>query len=125
MSDSRSSSSLTKPPVVAASPMFAQWHEAKAEYPDCLLFFRMGDFYELFFDDAVAAAASLDIALTKRGEQDGDGLLDADGGDQGAGNAGDAAQLRGDVVHRGCSSLGGHPSQRADGRRVTAVGQSW
>ena len=71
MSDSRSSSSLTKPPVVAASPMFAQWHEAKAEYPDCLLFFRMGDFYELFFDDAVAAAASLDIALTKRGEQDG------------------------------------------------------
>jgi DNA mismatch repair protein MutS len=71
MSDSRSSSSPTEPPVVAASPMFAQWHEAKAEYPDCLLFFRMGDFYELFFDDAVAAAASLDIALTKRGEQDG------------------------------------------------------
>jgi len=51
--------------------MFAQWHEAKAEYPDCLLFFRMGDFYELFFDDAVAAAAALDIALTKRGEHDG------------------------------------------------------
>jgi DNA mismatch repair protein MutS len=65
------SPSPTKPPVVAASPMFAQWHKAKAKYPDCLLFFRMGDFYELFFDDAVAAAAALDIALTKRGEQDG------------------------------------------------------
>ncbi len=53
------------------TPMFAQWHEAKAAYPDCLLFFRMGDFYELFFDDAVAAAEALDIALTKRGHQDG------------------------------------------------------
>ncbi len=56
----------------AASPMLAQWHAAKAEYPDCLLFFRMGDFYELFFDDAVAAAASLDIALTKRGQYEGE-----------------------------------------------------
>ncbi len=51
--------------------MLAQWHAAKADYPDCLLFFRMGDFYELFFDDAVAAAEALDIALTKRGHQDG------------------------------------------------------
>ena len=61
------------PPKVTAgtTPMFAQWHEAKAAYPDCLLFFRMGDFYELFFDDAVAAAEALDIALTKRGHQDG------------------------------------------------------
>jgi DNA mismatch repair protein MutS len=41
----------------------------KAGYPDCLLFFRMGDFYEMFFDDAVQAAAALDIALTKRGHQ--------------------------------------------------------
>jgi len=56
----------------AASPMLAQWHAAKAEYPDCLLFFRMGDFYELFFDDAVAAAACLDIALTKRGQYEGE-----------------------------------------------------
>ena len=38
---------------------------------DCLLFFRMGDFYELFFDDAVAASETLDIALTKRGQEDG------------------------------------------------------
>ena len=57
--------------AAGTTPMFAQWHEAKAAYPDCLLFFRMGDFYELFFDDAVAAAAALDIALTKRGHQDG------------------------------------------------------
>ena len=40
-------------------------------HPGCLLFFRMGDFYELFFDDAVAAAQALDIALTKRGRHDG------------------------------------------------------
>jgi DNA mismatch repair protein MutS len=57
--------------AAGTTPMFAQWHEAKAAYPDCLLFFRMGDFYELFFDDAVAAAEALDIALTKRGHQDG------------------------------------------------------
>ncbi|MCZ6840269.1 MAG: hypothetical protein O7G13_13450, partial [Alphaproteobacteria bacterium] len=64
--------SAASPRVVAGTtPMFAQWHEAKAAYPDCLLFFRMGDFYELFFDDAVAAAEALDIALTKRGHQDG------------------------------------------------------
>jgi DNA mismatch repair protein MutS len=56
----------------AASPMLAQWHAAKDAYPDCLLFFRMGDFYELFFDDAVAAAAALDIALTTRGQQSGE-----------------------------------------------------
>jgi DNA mismatch repair protein MutS len=58
--------------AAAASPMLAQWHAAKESYPDCLLFFRMGDFYELFFDDAVAAAASLDIALTARGQQNGE-----------------------------------------------------
>ncbi|GGE11701.1 DNA mismatch repair protein MutS [Polymorphobacter glacialis] len=51
--------------------MIAQFLTLKAEAPDCLLFFRMGDFYELFFEDAVAAAATLDIALTKRGEHDG------------------------------------------------------
>ncbi len=53
--------------AAAATPMMAQYLEAKRAYPDCLLFFRMGDFYEMFFEDAVAAAAALDIALTKRG----------------------------------------------------------
>jgi len=56
---------------MAPSPMLAQWFAAKADHPDALLFFRMGDFYELFFDDAQAAAAALDIALTARGEHDG------------------------------------------------------
>jgi DNA mismatch repair protein MutS len=49
----------------------AQWFAAKAEHPDALVFFRMGDFYELFFADAEAAAAALDIALTQRGEHAG------------------------------------------------------
>jgi DNA mismatch repair protein MutS len=48
--------------------MMAQYLEIKAEHPGALLFYRMGDFYELFFDDAVAAAEALDIALTKRGK---------------------------------------------------------
>lgn len=51
-----------------ATPMMAQYHAIKAEHPDYLLFYRMGDFYELFFDDAVKASAALDIALTKRGK---------------------------------------------------------
>ena len=54
-----------------ATPAMAQWFGAKADHPDALLFFRMGDFYELFFADAEAAAAALDIALTHRGEHDG------------------------------------------------------
>ena len=53
------------------TPMMAQYLEIKAEHPDALLFYRMGDFFEMFFDDAVQAAAALDIALTKRGEHDG------------------------------------------------------
>jgi DNA mismatch repair protein MutS len=49
------------------TPMMAQFLEIKAAHADALLFYRMGDFYELFFDDAVAAAAALDITLTHRG----------------------------------------------------------
>ncbi|MEY3960273.1 MAG: hypothetical protein RIR14_927 [Pseudomonadota bacterium] len=49
------------------TPMMAQYLEIKAQNPGALLFYRMGDFYEMFFDDAVAAAEALDIALTKRG----------------------------------------------------------
>ena len=51
--------------------MMAQYLALKAEAGDCLLFYRMGDFFELFFDDAKAAAACLDVALTARGEHDG------------------------------------------------------
>ena len=52
----------------AATPMMAQYLAIKQAHADYLLFYRMGDFYELFFDDAVAASAALDIALTKRGK---------------------------------------------------------
>jgi DNA mismatch repair protein MutS len=55
----------------AFSPVMAQYHEIKRAHPGCLLFFRMGDFFELFFDDAVAAAQALDIALTRRGRHEG------------------------------------------------------
>ncbi|HWH18413.1 MAG TPA: DNA mismatch repair protein MutS [Allosphingosinicella sp.] len=54
------------------TPMMAQYLALKAEAGDCLLFYRMGDFFELFFDDAKAAAACLDIALTARGEHEGE-----------------------------------------------------
>jgi DNA mismatch repair protein MutS len=54
-----------------ASPAMAQWFAIKADHSDALLFFRMGDFYELFFADAVAASAALDIALTARGSHNG------------------------------------------------------
>lgn len=57
--------------VDAVTPMMAQYLAAKAEHPECLLFYRMGDFYEMFFEDAVAAAQALDITLTKRGRHQG------------------------------------------------------
>lgn len=50
-----------------ATPVMAQWFSLKSQEQDALLFFRMGDFYELFFNDAHAAATALDIALTSRG----------------------------------------------------------
>ena len=53
------------------TPMMQQYLALKAEAPDCLLFYRMGDFFELFFEDAKVASAVLDIALTGRGEHDG------------------------------------------------------
>ena len=58
----------------AVTPMMAQYLEIKAQYTNALLFYRMGDFYELFFDDAVAASAALDIALTKRGKHLGEDI---------------------------------------------------
>jgi len=58
-------------PPADLSPGMAQYLEIKAGHPDALLFYRMGDFYELFFEDAVKAAGALDIALTKRGRHEG------------------------------------------------------
>ena len=60
--------------MTATTPMMAQYLEIKAQHPDALLFYRMGDFYEMFFDDAVAAAEALDIALTKRGKHAGEDI---------------------------------------------------
>ncbi|HVH78277.1 MAG TPA: hypothetical protein VM782_02715, partial [Stellaceae bacterium] len=72
MNDDLPREAAAPPPTPgAASPMMAQYHEIKAAHPGYLLFYRMGDFYELFFDDAVKAAPALDIALTKRGRHDG------------------------------------------------------
>ena len=53
------------------TPMMQQYLRIKAEHPDMLLFYRMGDFYELFHDDAVRAAKLLDITLTQRGASNG------------------------------------------------------
>ncbi|MFH1432340.1 MAG: DNA mismatch repair protein MutS [archaeon] len=49
------------------TPMLAQYHEMKDKYPDCIIAFRMGDFYEMFFEDAKIASKVLNITLTKRG----------------------------------------------------------
>lgn len=59
---------MTEKKQAALTPMMAQYQEIKSQHQDYLLFYRMGDFYELFFDDAVVASKALDIALTKRGK---------------------------------------------------------
>ena len=64
----------TKSANSKVTPSMAQYFETKEEHPDCILFFQMGDFYEMFFDDAVQAAAALDIALTKRGKHSGEDI---------------------------------------------------
>jgi DNA mismatch repair protein MutS len=56
------------------TPMMEQYIEIKAANPDCLLFYRMGDFYELFFDDAETASRALGIVLTKRGKHQGNDI---------------------------------------------------
>ena len=58
----------------AATPMMEQFIEIKAANPDSLLFYRMGDFYELFFDDALTASRALGITLTKRGKHLGEDI---------------------------------------------------
>ncbi|MEF2073783.1 DNA mismatch repair protein MutS [Consotaella aegiceratis] len=65
---------MTAAQDIAATPMMAQYIEIKAANPDCLLFYRMGDFYELFFDDAAEASRALGITLTKRGKHLGEDI---------------------------------------------------
>jgi DNA mismatch repair protein MutS len=65
---------VARKPAAAAdapTPMMTQYLEIKHAHPDALLFYRMGDFYEMFFEDAEHAAAALDITLTKRGKHQG------------------------------------------------------
>ncbi|WKW52167.1 DNA mismatch repair protein MutS [Rhodomicrobium lacus] len=64
----------TVSPETRATPMMAQYLDVKAKNPDFLLFYRMGDFFELFFDDAVKAASALGIQLTKRGKHAGEDI---------------------------------------------------
>ncbi len=71
MSRTAANTSIAEP---TTTPMMAQYLGLKTAHQDCLLFYRMGDFYELFFDDAVAAARILDIALTKRGQHLGEDI---------------------------------------------------
>lgn len=62
---------MTENTNLALTPMMAQYLEIKQKHQDYLLFYRMGDFYEMFFDDAAIASKALDIALTKRGKHEG------------------------------------------------------
>src|ERR671921_643551 len=64
----------TPEPPARVTPMMAQYIEIKAANPDCLLFYRMGDFYELFFEDAEVASRALGIVLTKRGKHLGEDI---------------------------------------------------
>ncbi|MDD2324828.1 MAG: DNA mismatch repair protein MutS, partial [Alphaproteobacteria bacterium] len=54
-----------------ATPLMAQYLALKARHPECILFFRLGDFYEMFFEDALKASRALDITLTRRGQMNG------------------------------------------------------
>src|SRR5690349_2905382 len=68
MADSTDKTASPLADTERATPMMAQYLEVKRAYPDCLLFYRMGDFYELFFEDAEVASRALGIVLTKRGK---------------------------------------------------------
>jgi DNA mismatch repair protein MutS len=72
--DAASDSPNAESPGSRLTPMMAQYFEIKAANSDCLLFYRMGDFYELFFDDAEVASRALGIVLTKRGKHDGEDI---------------------------------------------------
>ncbi|KQP43462.1 DNA mismatch repair protein MutS [Pseudorhodoferax sp. Leaf274] len=63
---------MQKPDFSAHTPMMAQYLTLKADFPDTLVFYRMGDFYELFYADAERAAALMDITLTRRGQSAGE-----------------------------------------------------
>jgi len=70
----QTATALKEETAPAATPALAQYLQLKAQHTEYLLFYRMGDFYELFFDDALKAAGILDIALTKRGKHNGEDI---------------------------------------------------
>ncbi len=74
MIDTQTVDSTEKKRPSDTTPMMAQFLDIKEAHLDCILFYRMGDFYELFFDDAVKASETLDITLTKRGTYDGQSI---------------------------------------------------
>ena len=55
----------------SSTPMMAQYHQIKKSFPEAILFFRLGDFYEMFFEDAIVAARELEITLTSRNKEKG------------------------------------------------------
>src|ERR1051326_1221909 len=69
--DAASVTPIASGDTASVTPMMRQYLEIKAAHPDCLLFYRMGDFYELFFQDAEIASRALSIVLTKRGKHQG------------------------------------------------------
>src|SRR5437588_9622028 len=69
--DAASVTPIASGEAASVTPMMRQYQEIKAAHPDCLLFYRMGDFYELFFQDAEIASRALGIVLTKRGKHQG------------------------------------------------------
>src|SRR5260221_5362439 len=85
----RQSSALALPTLMAApsneapatalrgglTPAMRQYHEAKRQYRDAIVFFRMGDFYEMFFEDALVAARALDLTLTSRSKNAAGGAI--------------------------------------------------
>ena len=75
MNEPISTADLLKGDLSRHSPMMAQYLAIKAEYPDTLVFYRMGDFYELFFDDARKANRLLDVTLTTRGQSAGEPVV--------------------------------------------------
>ena len=67
----KTSPAIPSAKAAGLTPMMAQFLEVKAEYEHALLFYRMGDFYEMFFHDAEVAASALNLTLTKRGQFEG------------------------------------------------------
>ncbi|MBH2008054.1 MAG: DNA mismatch repair protein MutS, partial [Xanthomonadaceae bacterium] len=72
MAESSTNQEVSSAGFAKHTPMMAQYHAIKAEYPDTLVFYRMGDFYEVFYADAGKASRLLDITLTKRGQSAGE-----------------------------------------------------